>query len=68
MAGDPRPSLFSPQRFWMKEKVLGSKLFIGWLSWEMGACRLFRADQRLHTVYREECPGRGAYWLNPQSL
>jgi hypothetical protein len=40
-----------------------SKLFI---YDENGTYKLFRADQRLNTVFRKECPGREDYWLNPQ--
>jgi hypothetical protein len=45
-----------------------SILFIDGSSWKMGACHIPRVDQRLNTFCKKECPGRKAYWLNPQSL
>jgi hypothetical protein len=50
----------------MKETVLGSKLFIDCSLWKMGAYHLLRVDQSLNTFCGKECPGRDAYWLNPQ--
>jgi hypothetical protein len=37
--------------------------FIDSSSWKMGAYHLLRVD-----LYRKECQGREAYWLNPQGL
>ena len=44
--------------FLMRETVLGSKVFIAWSSWEIGAHHLLRIDKRLKTFCRKECPGR----------
>lgn len=42
----------------LEETVLGSKVFIAWSSWEIGAHHLLRIDNRLKTLCRKECPGR----------
>jgi hypothetical protein len=42
--------------------------FIDCSSWKMGACHLLRVGQRLNAFFREECPGREAYWLSSQGF
>ena len=64
----PHNGLFGFCFCFMKETVLGSKLFIGCSLWKLDAYHLLKVDLRLNTFCRKECPGREAYWLNPQGL
>ena len=64
----PHNGLFVFCFCFMKETVLGSKLFIGCSLQKLDAYHLLKVDLRLNTFCRKECPGREAYWLNPQGL